>query len=146
MRHHPNEADLLTTTVDGPPERRLRANDGSSVVEFQTHVGNVKAPDNARETLELYGICTDYAIHRQKDHAWERCLFSEEFLQMIRELRVEDQFPFEVEAVPSEAEAEWRIARAAGAIERTPVPLLQYLLPASDEALARLQSIVGEEK
>ena len=146
MRSHPNEADFLAATVDGPPERRLRSNDGSSVVEFQTHVGNVKAPSNARETLELYGICTDYAIHRQKDHVWERCLFSEQCIQMIRELRAEDQFPFVVEAVPSQAEAEWRIARVTGASERTPVPLLQYLLPASAETLARLQSIVGEEK
>lgn len=146
MKRTPEVDYVLASFVDGPSERRLRGNDGSTIVELQTHVGNVTAPGDAREKLELYGICTDHAIFSQQRHVWERCLFSEECLRMIQELRAEGQFPFEVEAIPSQAEAEWRIVRAAGATERSPAPLRQYLLPASIETLARLQVATGEAK
>jgi hypothetical protein len=141
----PLDDPRLDSLRDAPPVMRFRGNDGSTVTEPLTFVGNVCAPLSAREQLEQYAVYLLYARHNSTSGCWEGCLISEPALRTLLELRAEGQFPYAIEAVPSQAEAEWRLAQAAGATERAPAPLRLYVTPASLEALAKLTAILKED-
>jgi len=131
----------LDELVFEPPTMRLRTNEGETVTEELVIVASIEASADQREQLELYGVCMDHALHDPKAGVWTRCLLSEPCLRMLLELVDEGQFPFKVLTSLSQAEAEWRIARAAGAIERAPVPRRAYVTPASIEVLVRLNAV-----
>jgi hypothetical protein len=77
----------------------------------------------------------DHAHFERDDAAqggrWTRCLLSVPSLEVLRELREQGEFPYPLEAGPSEAEARWQLAQARGARTRERLPLSLYLEPAS---------------
>lgn len=138
-------AQDLDQIVDDAPTLTLRSNEGKPVVERQVLVGYVKAGAEAKGQLEAYCVCMDYAVYDSRERQWKQCLFSEGAADTLKELRAEGQFPYSFEAVPSQAEAEWQLAKVSGASERPLQPLRAYVTPASLEALAKLAAIHKEE-
>ena len=126
----------LDQVVEHAPILRLRANDGTDVLERQVLVGHVSAPESARDQLEDYAILMDLAKFDRREKRWNRCLFSEESAGTLAELGAEGQFPYSFEAVPSAGHLATLEALAEGR-PAPELPLREWVTVGSLEALAR---------
>ena len=118
------------------PVQRLRSNNGEDVFEQQVLVGDVKAPEDAREQLELYGIVMELAHFDRRAGRWTRCLFSEPCANTLVELAGEGQFPFSFDAAPSSGHIR-TLEAVAGGLTPPALALREWVKPATVEELAR---------
>ncbi len=132
LPHERIGVQILTfhTPVDRPPVLYHIRDDGTRVAEEQVWVGHVEAPADKKRTLEKYGIDCRWAWYDPEAHRWERCLFSDQVVAMLRELRTEGMFPYAFDARKSRAQAAWEAKQARGGETRPAVPFWHYLVPA----------------
>jgi hypothetical protein len=133
-----NEHDWLLEARPSAPIHRL-IQDGDTVVESLTLVGWVDAPHNKRDQLESYGIVTRYATYDGQRERWLRCLFSELHADFLVKLAGAGEFPHLFEACPSVG---YVTTLRRPQPTDPPLRLLDWLTPASAEALVEVQAAV----
>lgn len=129
----------LNQIIREAPAMPMKRNDGTLIHEALTLVGDVVAPLSARTQLECYAICLALARFDEREGRWCGCLFSEASADTLVELGLEGQFPYPFEAVPSAGHLATLEAIANG-VERPALPLRDWAMPASIEALSRAAS------
>lgn len=136
-----NDVMQYSETVEGPPVKVFIRDSGGVVTEPCVLVGHVVMDEARRPYLDDLGINTSWAEYDRALGRWERCLMSEAVADMLESMSAEGHFPFSFEAGPSLAELAWLKAQAAGETERPELPLHQYLIPATAEALDEVATL-----
>ena len=131
----------FTQPMLNPPMKVFLKDSGGIVLEPCVLVGHVVMEEKRRAYLDELGINTSWVEFSSKAGRWERCLMSEAVAEMLESMHAEGHFPHAFEVAPSLGEVAWLKAQAKGETERPELPLHDYLIPASAEALDEVAAL-----